>query len=197
MKQNVQIKNRKIIDEILQSAEYGTLALCKDNIPYSIPMNYTYFDNSLYFHGSKTGRKIDIMKENLFASFSVVEPYSVIQSYFSSNDNLACPATHFFRSVICDGQIEFVNDYDEKVSALESLMQKLQPEGKYTPLTDEVYKKRVDATNLFKINIKNIEGKLKLGQNLPQKRYEMILDFLEKRGYDLDKKTILQMNENR
>ena len=31
---------------------------------------------------------------NALASFSVVEPYSMIQSYFSSTGNLACPATH-------------------------------------------------------------------------------------------------------
>ena len=49
---------------------------------------------------SVTISNIDILKNNQFASFSVVESYSMIQSYFSSNDKLACPATQFFKSII-------------------------------------------------------------------------------------------------
>ncbi|WP_320033811.1 pyridoxamine 5'-phosphate oxidase family protein [Halarcobacter sp.] len=197
MKAQVRIKDKNIIEKLLADVEYGTLALSKNNVPYSLPINFVYSEDNIYFHGAKKGKKIDFMSENSLASFSVVEPFSLIQSYFSSKDNLACPATHFFKSVICDGEIIFVDEYEEKVKALSLLMEKLQPEGKYIPLDDKIYLKMINATEVFKLKINNIEGKLKLGQNLPKDRFNMILEYLENRGYDLDKETITQMKEYR
>lgn len=197
MKNQMRMKNKTLIEEVLNTVEYGTLAISKDNKPYSLPINFVYDEDSIYFHGAKKGKKKEYMLANDNASFSVVEPYSVIQSYFSSKDDLACPATHFFKSVICEGKVKIVEDYDEKVKALELLMEKLQPEGKYLSLKEEIYKKRIDATEVFKFNIKQMEGKLKVGQNLPKERFEMVLEHLEKRGYELDKETIKQMKEHR
>ncbi len=195
MKSIFEIKNKEIIKEILDLAEFGTLAICKDDKPYSLPINFVYLNRCIYFHGSAKGRKIDILKENPFASFSVVEPYSVIQSYFSSTDDLACPATHFFKSVVIDGKIEFVKNNKEKVQALSALMQKLQKEGKYIPLKDEVYKKIIDATTVYKINIDDISAKFKFGQHLSQERFDMIIEHLKKRATKKDISTIELMKE--
>jgi hypothetical protein len=197
LKSQVEIKDKKMIDEILNSIEYGTLALCSDNKPYSVPVNFVYDENIIYFHGAKKGKTKDYIKENNLASLSVVEPYSVIQSYFSSEGGLACPATYFYKSVSCDGKIEFVMDYDEKVKALRLLMQKLQPEGKYLPLDNEVYQKHINVTEVFKLNIDELNGKLKLGQHLPKERFDMIIEYLNNRGYEIDKKTIEQMQANK
>ncbi len=97
-----EITDKKIIKEVLDNAEFGVLAICKNNKPYSVPINFVQMDEDIYFHGSKKSRKIDILKNNPFASFSVVESYSMIQSYFSSKEELACPTTQFFKSVIIE-----------------------------------------------------------------------------------------------
>lgn len=191
-----EIKDKNIIEDVLSSSEYGTFALCSDNKPYSVPVNFVYHDDSIYFHGAKKGKKKDIILANSFASFSVVEPYSMIQSYFSSKDNTACPATHFFKSVFAEGKITIIEDYDEKANALQLLMQKLQPEGKYISLNDEIYKKMINATEVFRFDIDKISGKIKLGQHLPKERFDMILEHLEERGSDIDMLTIKLMKEN-
>lgn len=193
MKSQFEIKDKNLIDNIVQTVEYGTLALCKDNKPYSVPINYVYKSKVFYFHGSKKGKKMEYIHSNSNASLSVVESFSMIQSYFSSNENMACPATHFFKSVSVDGTIEIVTQYNEKVLALQSLMEKLQPEGKYKHLSDETYKKMIDATEVFKLIPNEIRGKIKLGQHLPKERFEMILKHLEKRGSEIDKLTIKEM----
>ncbi len=193
MKQVFEIKDKEIINQVLDNAEYGTLALCHANKPYSLPINFVRVENVLYFHRSLKGKKIDILKENPYASFSLVEAYSMIQSYFSSNDNLACPATQFFKSVIIDGKIEFIHDYDEKVIALSKLMEKLQPEGGYKALSDETYQKFIKATAIFKLTIKDIRAKFKFGQHLNKDRFEMIIKHLENRGQEVDLATIKLM----
>lgn len=197
MKSQFEIKDKKIINDILERIEYGTLALCKDNKPYSVPINFVYKNGLFYFHGSKKGKKMEYIESNQYVSLSVVESFSMIQSYFSSNENMACPATQFFKSVSIDGSIEIVTNYNEKVLALQLLMEKLQPEGKYKHLNDKSYKKMIDVTEVFKLIPIHIKGKVKLGQHLPKDRFDMIIEYLEKRGTQIDKITIKEMRDTK
>ena len=194
-RKDVQIKDKSIMEDILNTSEYGTFALCKDNKPYSLPVNFVYIEDKVYFHGARKGKKKEYILANPLAYLSVSQPYSMIQSYFSTDDGKACPATHFFRSVFCDGEIKIVDDYDEKALALELLMQKLQPEGKYIPLNDTIYKKMINATEVFRFDITEMTCKIKLGQNGSKETFEKILVHLEERGSDIDKQTVKMMRE--
>lgn len=194
MKKSVTITDKKIIQNILDEAEFGTLALCSNNRPYSLPINFVEVKGEIYFHGAKKGKKLDLIKENALASFCVVESYSLLPSYYSTQDGSACPATQLFKSVIIDGKIQFVEQYSEKVNALESLMQKLQKEGKYIPLNDKMYEKAINATALFKLIPQNISAKFKLGQNFNQERYDRVSEHLSKRGTSKDIATLELIN---
>ena len=197
MKQIFEIKDIKIIDKMLQRAEYGTLALCQDNKPYAVPLNFVKVGDAIYFHGAQKGKKIKILKENSYASFSVVENFSLIPSYFSTDDGLACPATQFFKSIIIDGRVEFVKEHTEKAEALEALMQKLQSEGNYKPLSDDVYKKVLSITAVYKLIPQAIGAKFKFGQHVNAERFAKILHNLEMRATELDLETLKMMRELR
>ena len=193
MKQIFEIKDAKMIEEFLSEQEYGVLALSMNNRPYSVPLNFVKVGDALYFHGAKKGKKVTMMQNNSYASFSVVKSHSMIQSYFSSKDALACPATQFFQSVIIDGKITFVEEYEEKVMAMSALMQKLQPEGKYKPLSEDIYKKALNATLVYKLNIEECRAKYKFGQHLSKERFEMIIEHLQERNRESDRETIQEM----
>jgi len=195
MKQIFEMKDTQVIEKLLDDSESGTLAICIENRPYSVPLNFVKIDNAIYFHGAKKGKKVEILKANSFASFSVVESHSLIQSYFSSDEGLACPATHFFKSIIVDGKVIFVDDYDEKVKAMGAFMQKLQPEGKYILMNDDVYKKAMNATLIYKLEIDEMKAKFKFGQNLTEERFAMIIEHLEQRATKSDFATIRMMKE--
>jgi len=55
------IQNKELIEEVLDNAEFGVLALCGEK-PYAVPVNFVYLDNAIYFHGSLTGKKMEIIK---------------------------------------------------------------------------------------------------------------------------------------
>jgi len=185
------------IIEFLESLEYGTLALSIDNLPYSLPINFVTLNGCIYFHGSKKGRKVEAIKANANASFSAVKAYSIIASYMSSKDGLACPATQFFKSCIIDGKIEITQESQEKIDALNALMAKLQKEGGYKDLNDPIYKKSIAATNIFKLTPISSNLKLKFGQKLSDERFNMIIKQLEQRGTQEDLETIKLMKEHR
>ncbi len=190
MKKAFTIENNEIVKRLISENEYGTLALCVDNKPYSVPINYVEYKGEIYFHGAKKGKKIEMIKENAFASFSMVEAYSLLPSYFSTDDGKASPATHLYKSVIIDGEIEFVEDFNEKVRGFTALMQKYQKEGQYLPLSDEIHKKIIKATAMYKLVPTETSAKIKFGQNYNKKRYARVVEHLEKRGTKKDLETL-------
>ena len=197
MKQAFEIKDKKIIQAVFDRAEYGTLALSDEGKPYSVPVNFVVIEGVIYFHGAQRGRKMNIISKNIKLSFSVVENYALIPSYFSSTEGLACPATQFFKSIIVDGEAELVESREEKAKMFEALMQKLQPEGQYKAFEDEAYDKVLSATAVVKINPTEVRAKFKFGQHLDEERFSMITEYLKKRGEPLDVETLHLMESMR
>jgi len=192
-----EIKDKAIIYDILDQAEYGTLALSVDNIPYAVPINFVRIDNDIYFHGALKNKKMKILSLNPQVSFSVVENYTLIDSDFSTTDGLACPATQFFKSVSINGVVTMIKSREEKAKVLTALMKKLQPKGGYKPFSDSEYDSAIKATAVVKMKISHLSCKFKFGQHLNKDRFEMILSHLEERGTEIDMRTIEIMRELR
>ena len=197
MKPNIEIKDKTIIYDILDKAEYGTLALCVDEKPYAVPLNFVRIDNDIYFHGALKNKKMKMLEKNSNVSFSVVENYALIDSDFSSTDGLACPATQFFKSVSIDGVTVLEESREVKEKVFEALMQKLQPKGGYKSFSHSDYDKALKATALVKIEVEKITCKFNFGQNLNEERFEMIVSALLERGTQIDKGTVEIMKEQR
>jgi len=197
MNPHFKIEDKSIINEILDQAEYGTLALSVDNTPYAVPLNFVRIEDGIYFHGALKNRKMKMLAQNPKVSFSVVENYSLIDSDFSSNDDLACPATQFFKSISIDGKVEMVEDKKEKTVMFEALMKKLQPKGGYKPFNDEVYSKALKSTAIYKLVADDMSCKFKFGQHLNEERFEMIIGSLEARGTKMDRATVKIMKNQR
>ena len=102
-----------------------------------------------------------------------------------------------FKSIIIDGKIEFVENYDEKSNALEGLMQKLQKEGKYIPLNNEMYKKAINAVCVYKLIPSQTKAKFNLGQNFNEERYQRVSKHLKQRGSIKDFETLKLIEEYR
>jgi hypothetical protein len=53
-------------------------------------------------------------------------------------------------------------------------MKKLQKEDKYIPLHDEIYKKTINATCVYKLVSNKISAKFGLGQNSNEERFNRV-----------------------
>lgn len=190
------VEDKKVINELLAECEYGTLSLISQDKPYVVAVNFVFYDDCIYIHGAKEGRKVEAIKTNKNASFLVVKPYSLIPSYFSDTI-AACPATHFFSSVFLEGTIKIVENNDKKAQVLNKLMEKLQSEGGYEEISYKkpMYKKMLENTAVFELKVQTITCKVKAGQNLNETKKHKMIEKLEKRGEFLDKKTINLMKE--
>ena len=88
-----------------QSAEY---ALCDNNNPYIVPMNFGFKDNNLYLHSAHEGRKIDIIKRNNSICFEVDMETEILTS------DIACNWEMKYYSIIGFGKAHFIEDEKEK-----------------------------------------------------------------------------------
>ena len=197
MNPHLEINDTTLTHAVLDNAEYGTLAVCENNRPYAVPLNFVRVGKMLYFHGAQKNKKMQVLANNPYASFSVVENYALIDSDFSSTEGLACPATQFFKSVSTDGVMEMVESRAEKAQALEVLIRKLQPKGGYKPFSDEAYDKALKSTAVYRMVPELVTCKFKFGQHLSEERFEMIVRHLQERGTEVDIRTVEEMKRNR
>ncbi len=104
--------------EILNKGTSGVLALLGDNnYPYTVPISYIYCNSKLYFHGAKSGHKIDAIKKYSKASFCVIDQDNIIPEEY----------TTYFRSVVAFGNIHIMKNEIEIKKAIEDLAKKYYP----------------------------------------------------------------------
>lgn len=173
---------------IMDNAEVGYLSIILDNgYPRIVPLDFVSLDGKIYFHGAKEGEKFDNFGVGGKMSFSAVVPYSFIPSHWFA-EGYACPATHFFKSALVYGKGRIVEAKDEKAAALQALMEKYQPEGKYRLISaaDPFYDKHLRRTAVFRLDPAETTVKVNIGQTYSEKIRLPLAKKLEERGRELD-----------
>ena len=191
-----EVKDTTLLEELLSTCEYGTLSLIDGDEPYGVPLNFVWYEKSVCFHGSKEGRKMEVIAKNQKASFSVIKPLSLIPSFFS-NTRSACPATQLFMSAHFVGNVEMIEDVNQKCNILNALMQKLQPEGGYETIlaNSPMYKKSVENIGICRLIPISMSLKLKAGQNLNEEKKALLIEKLSERGEALDLLSIKMIHQ--
>ena len=106
--------------EVLKHAKRGVLSVTGDDgWPYSVWLN-PYFreaDGRIYFHGAKEGHKIDALRKDNRASFTVIDD--------GVRDEGGWAFT--FRSVVVFGRVEFVEDHAFALELCRELARRFNP----------------------------------------------------------------------
>ncbi len=143
-----EIKDKALIDNIINRAAVCRIAMSDGNRPYIVPMNFGYRDGCIYLHSAREGRKIDILRENSHVCFEMeTDPVLV-------KDGKPCEWGMKYCSVIGFGIARLVDDFEEKKKALDIIMEKYSGENSF-----EYDEKAVDRVIIIKIIISSITGK--------------------------------------
>lgn len=147
-----EITDKTEIEAIVGEQSVCTLGLCRQNQPYTLPMNFGYEEGCFYFHSAKEGMKLDLIRDNSQASLTLFDMVSPIPG------DCACEYSTEYRSVHCSGTIEILDTIEEKRKGLTILMNQ-QAGRKPWSFTD----KEVSSVEVFKLTVTEITGKKKLG----------------------------------
>ena len=113
-----EIKDPKVLLEILNGSQVCRIGFAIDNVPHIVPVNFGYSDNTLYIHSATEGSKIDMIAKNNYVCFEMELYDEVIKAKKS------CGWTTKYRSIIGWGKIEIVKEKDRKVEGLDIIMAK-------------------------------------------------------------------------
>lgn len=151
-RKDAEIKDRETMERLLDSMRIGRLGLTTDEGPYVVPMNYIYDKGCIYIHSAMKGRKIEALKKNSLVCFLVDDPGSLVVG------DDACSLSQLFKSVMCFGHAEFVEEENEKKDILEKMVRKMiSPDKKTLPLDSNNLK----STAVIRIKVEQMTGKSK------------------------------------
>jgi uncharacterized protein len=143
-----EITDIAIIEDILSKSEVCRIALIDNGRPYIVPLNYGYKNNTLYFHSSPRGKKIELLKKNNNVCFE-------IESFIEIEKNeIPCKWGTKYRSVIGYGTIEFLTDPGQKTEGLDIIMAHYGKTGK-----NIFQEKEIENVLILKLKIEEITGK--------------------------------------
>ena len=153
----LEIKSKERIKDFLNQEHVGRIAsLDESGYPQIIPMNFVFANDVVYLHSHTKGEKLDNIRRNSKVGFEVDKELEFLPSYFE-DPNDASLADTLYISVVIKGTGSIVENRQEKTLALNSLMKKYQPEGRYEPLRPEM--EVVDEVAIIKVIPTTITGK--------------------------------------
>ena len=135
---------------LLKTQRRGVLSvLGDDGYPYGMPMDHWYCeaDGKLYFHGGKTGHKIDAMRACDKVSYCVMDEGTPAEEGWWLR---VC-------SVVVFGRVEFVADYDRAMDISRQLSYQFTRDESY--IQDEIQHSG-PGTLVFALTPEHITGKI-------------------------------------
>lgn len=142
------IKAKSEMELIMEQAMVCRMGLSIEDVPYVVPLNFGYKDNCIYCHSAKKGRKMDILQENN----SVCVEFDI--DFELEKKAHLCDWNTKYRSVICFGKANLIEDLDEKRKALDVIVKHYADDPSY-----EYPERALKDVAIIKVKIDKMTGK--------------------------------------
>ncbi len=146
-------KSRAISDEeakaLLAAGRRATLAVNGDDgYPFALPVNYLYDEQTgcIYFHGAKSGHKVDALKRSDKVCFTVWGNEHYKEGEWAP----------YVQSTVVFGRCRLIDDPELTRSRVRELALKYYPTAEEV---DRVLEKEIAGVQLYEIEIEHLTGK--------------------------------------
>lgn len=150
-------KDREVTDiaeirEIISACRCCRLGFNDGGRVYIVPLNFGWSESNgrltLYFHGAKEGRKIDLIKKTGYAAFEMDTECLIKPA------DIPCNYTAVYQSIIGEGRVEIIEDNGQKRAALDMIMLHNSHKDGW-----EYSDKMLEATCVYKLEAENFSCK--------------------------------------
>lgn len=121
-RQNRQVTDMAEIQAILDEIKVARLGMFDGEQVYVVPLNHGYEIGEgdtivFYLHCAKVGRKVEILKKNPNVCIELDGRHELMTA------DAPCDHSFYYASLIGNGVVQFVEDFEEKAHALGMVMQ--------------------------------------------------------------------------
>ena len=146
-----EITDRARIDEIIRGCPVCRLAMLSEGEPYIVPMSFGYDGSSIYVHMANEGRKLDALRGGARICIEWDRPTELVTS------EQGCGWGQLYESVIAWGTPGILTDLDERIHALDLLMDHYSGEGE--PGRWEYAEGTLSRTTVVRITLDRVTAK--------------------------------------
>ncbi len=143
------IENREEINEIIKACKTCFLAMSDNNQPYVLPMNFALEGDTVILHSAQEGRLWETIKKNQ----KVCVNWTLGEDLAWQDIQVGCSYRVKSKSVIVEGKVEFIEDFDEKYRCLSLTM------AQYSKREFKFGTPAVKNVGVFKVHIEKITAK--------------------------------------
>ena len=113
------IEEKENIEKIIRSSKFCYVGMADENgFPYVLPMTFGYDDGVIYFHSAQEGKAIRILGKNPKVCIAFCTQPELIWQH----PDVACSYRMKGKSVLCEGEVVFEEDFVEKEKILHIIM---------------------------------------------------------------------------
>jgi nitroimidazol reductase NimA-like FMN-containing flavoprotein (pyridoxamine 5'-phosphate oxidase superfamily) len=135
------------VRRILAAARVVRVAMVDGDRPYLVPLSFALDGDDLVLHSAAAGRKLDLLRRNPAVCFEVEEGVELVTAA------TACDFTFAFRTVVGEGEVEFVEDAAERERLLVLLAARYgAPAGALPPA-------ELRHTCVLRVKVRSLSGK--------------------------------------
>ncbi|MHA2306831.1 MAG: pyridoxamine 5'-phosphate oxidase family protein [Candidatus Hodarchaeales archaeon] len=148
------IKDLDEIKDILIRTKYVTIAMSKSNSPYLVTLSHGYDKdkNCIYFHCASEGKKIEYLSDNNIIWGQAIDD----MGYLDGKCN------HAFKTAQFRGKVIFIDDYNEKKTALTIMINQLENNPEDILEKQLERESSISKVTIGRIDIEDLSGKVNL-----------------------------------
>ncbi len=179
LRKRCEISSMEEMEKILKRATVGRLAtIGEDGYPYITPVNYVWYDDSIYFHCAHTGEKLDNIRRNNKVCFEVDIPLSYLGLEYDRK-RPTCHVHQFYHCIIIRGRAELVENSLEKVASLNALVASHEGNEEFEKVKEDT--KGVRLCTVVAVRVDSISGKSDLAQKMSKEEKARVSKYLRER----------------
>uniref|UniRef100_UPI00321800C1 pyridoxamine 5'-phosphate oxidase family protein n=1 Tax=uncultured Draconibacterium sp. TaxID=1573823 RepID=UPI00321800C1 len=112
------IEDRKEIEDVIKACKTCFVAMSDSDTPYVLPMNFALDGDFVILHSAQEGRMWETIQKNP----KVCINWTLGEDLAWQDVQVGCSYRVKSKSVIVEGTVEFIDDFDEKYRCLGLLM---------------------------------------------------------------------------
>ena len=143
------IENKKEIEAVIKACKTCYLGMSVNDKPYVLPMNFAIDGETVILHSATEGRMWESIQQNPQVSIN----WTLGEELAWQNARVGCSYRVKSKSVIVEGKVEVIEDYEEKYRCLKILM------SQYSDREFKFGKPSVKNVGVLKVHIEEISAK--------------------------------------